>query len=212
MSVPHDFSSLFELLPIGAYRSDAHGKLVRVNKAMAQLFGHASEEKFLAVAQSGKTSRYVLPERRKEFRDQLLSQGVVRDFKSELRRDTGEMFWISENAHTVKDAQGQLLYYEGTAEDITARVDAEKAIVQANALLRERTLIDFAKRHAITPAHAALGWLLAQADVYVIPKTGRRDRLRDNLQAQEHPLSAAQVAELCALVPAPKHPEPLAML
>ena len=80
------------------------------------------------------------------------------------------------------------------------------------ALLTDRTLVAFANRHAMTPAHAALGWLLAQPDVYVIPKTSRRERLQDNLKALERPLTLSQVAELAALFPAPATPQPLAML
>jgi len=79
-------------------------------------------------------------------------------------------------------------------------------------LLREPHLIDFARRHGITPTHAALGWLLAQEDVIVIPKAARREHLRENLHALEAPLSTAQCAELDQLFPAPRQPVPLAML
>ena len=48
----------------------------------------------------------------------------------------------------------------------------------------------------MTPAQAALAWLLAMDGVIVIPKTGRRDRLKENLGALRHALDAAQLAEL----------------
>ncbi len=38
-------------------------------------------------------------------------------------------------------------------------------------LLRNPKLADFARRHGMTPAQAALAWLLAKDDVIVIPKT-----------------------------------------
>jgi aldehyde reductase len=72
-------------------------------------------------------------------------------------------------------------------------------------------LADFARRHGLTAAQAALGWLLANDDVIVIPKTGRRDRLRENLTALERPLDAAQLAELDRLFPAPAGARPLEM-
>lgn len=90
-------------------------------------------------------------------------------------------------------------------------VMAYSPIEQAR-LLRDRKLIEFANRHGMTPAQAALGWLLAKDDVMVIPKTGRRERLRENLGALDHPLAAAQLAELDRLFPPPSGPEPLAML
>jgi len=79
-------------------------------------------------------------------------------------------------------------------------------------LARDAKLADFAKRHSMTAAQAALGWLLAGDDVMVIPKTGRRERLRENLGALERPLTAAQLAELDRLFPAPAGARPLEMI
>ena len=57
-----------------------------------------------------------------------------------------------------------------------------------------------------------LPWLLAQDGVIAIPKTSNRARLRENFAALEHPLGAAQLAELDRLFPAPTAPQPLEML
>ncbi len=139
MPAHHDFSSLFELLPIGAYRSDANGVQLRANLAMARLFGFESEEQMLSTPKSRGAGWYVQPGRREEFKTQLLAQGSLRDFVSEMRRNNGETFWISENAHWVRSSDGQLLYHEGTVEDITPRILAEQAAAQVHAMLRERT-------------------------------------------------------------------------
>ncbi len=64
----------------------------------------------------------------------------------------------------------------------------------------------------MTPATVALAWLLASDDVIVIPKTGNRERLRENLAAVEIRLTTAQLAELDQLFPPPKGPRPLEML
>jgi diketogulonate reductase-like aldo/keto reductase len=79
-------------------------------------------------------------------------------------------------------------------------------------LLRKRPLLDFAKRHGMTPAQVAIAWLLAQHDVIAIPKTGSPERLQDNAAALAHPLSREQRDELDRLFPPPKGPTPLAML
>jgi len=135
-----DFSSLFELLPIGAYRTDANGVQLRANRAMVKLFGYESEEEMLTLPKSRASGWYADPHRRAEFRARLEADGVVRDFVSEMRRrDNAEPFWISENAHMVRDADGKVLYHEGTIEDVTDRVLAEKAAAAASELLRERT-------------------------------------------------------------------------
>jgi diketogulonate reductase-like aldo/keto reductase len=90
-------------------------------------------------------------------------------------------------------------------------VMAYSPIEQAR-LLRDRKLADFARRHGRTPAQAALAWLLQKEGVIVIPKTGRRDRLKENLGALERPLDAAQLAELDRLFRPPTGPQALDML
>ncbi len=84
--------------------------------------------------------------------------------------------------------------------------------IEQGRLLRDHKLIDFAARHGFSPSQAALAWLLAQEDVIVIPKTGQRQRLRENLAAAAIRLDAAQLAELERLYPAPRGAVPLAML
>ncbi len=79
-------------------------------------------------------------------------------------------------------------------------------------LLRNPRLESFARDRAMTPAQAALAWLLARDDVIVIPKTGHRDRVRENAGAADIELSAAQLAELDRLFPPPKGPQALEML
>jgi len=84
--------------------------------------------------------------------------------------------------------------------------------IEQGRLVSNTRLVEFAQRHGITPAHAALGWLLARDDIIAIPKTATRERLRENMQALEKPLSAAQLAELETLFPPPKAARPLEML
>ncbi len=143
MMFDQGLSSFFELLPLGAYRADAQGNLLRVNRAMAQLFGYESEAHFLAAVKAEGSNRYLSPGQRDAFRTQLLTQDSVSNVISEVRRkdSTGkdEVFWISENAHTIRNETGLLLYYEGTVEDVTARIQAEQSAQHNLALLRERS-------------------------------------------------------------------------
>lgn len=90
-------------------------------------------------------------------------------------------------------------------------VMAYSPIEQAR-LLHNLALAKFAHRHGMTPAQVALSWLLAKDDIIVIPKTGRRERLKENLGALERSLTKAQLAELDHLFPPPTGREPLQML
>jgi diketogulonate reductase-like aldo/keto reductase len=73
-------------------------------------------------------------------------------------------------------------------------------------------LSGFARRHGMTPAQAALAWLLCKDDVIVIPKTSHRTRLTENLAALHQKLTSSQLAELDRLFPPPAGPIPLQML
>jgi aldehyde reductase len=79
-------------------------------------------------------------------------------------------------------------------------------------LLKNKGLADFAKRHGMTPAQAALAWLLAKDDVAVIPKAADLRHLEENLGALKISLAAAQLGELDALFPPPRGPSALEML
>jgi diketogulonate reductase-like aldo/keto reductase len=90
-------------------------------------------------------------------------------------------------------------------------VMAYSPIEQAR-LLRDAKLAGFAKRNGMTPAQAALAWLLSKDGVIVIPKTGRRERLRENLGALDCSLNEKQIVELDRIFPPPAGPQPLEML
>ena len=132
--------------------------------------------------------------------------------------DMRELWKVSGGAATVTN---QLLYNlarRGIEWDLQPWLRERRVPVMAYSpieqarLLRHRTLAEFAKRNGMTPSQAALAWLLSKDGVIVIPKTGRRDRLKENLGALEHPLTAAQLAELDRLFPPPAGPRPLEML
>lgn len=79
-------------------------------------------------------------------------------------------------------------------------------------LLGDPKLIEFAGRYDMTPAQVALAWLFVNDDVIAIPKTSRRERLRENVAAFDHPLTLEQLAELDEMFPPPTGPTPLEMI
>jgi len=84
--------------------------------------------------------------------------------------------------------------------------------VEQARLLKDSKLDAFAKRNGMTPSQAALAWLLSKDGVIVIPKTGRRERLKENLGALDLVLNPDQAKELDRLFPSPAGPQPLEML
>jgi PAS domain S-box-containing protein len=132
-----DFSTLFNFLPIGAYRSSPAGHMLRANQALVALNGYDAERDLIEGVKDIGIEWYVEAARRAEFKQQLERDGFVRGFVSEIfRHKTRERVWISENAHAVRDAAGALLFYEGTVEDITERIRSQKALHESEEKLR----------------------------------------------------------------------------
>jgi PAS domain S-box-containing protein len=124
-----DFSSLFEFLPIGAYRSTPDGRMLRSNPALVRLNGCDSEAEHHALVQDIASQWYVDPDRRAEFKRLLERDGRVVGFISEIHRQkTRERIWIRENAHVLRRADGSVHCYEGTVEEITAEVQAQQSL------------------------------------------------------------------------------------
>ena len=90
-------------------------------------------------------------------------------------------------------------------------VMAYSPIEQAK-LLKNKKLAEFARAAGMTAAQVALAWLLRADDVIVIPKTGRREGLKENLGALDIRLDDEQLAELDRLFPPPEEQRPLEML
>ena len=134
---------LFDRLPIGAYRSTPAGRQLRANAALVRLNGYASEEEMLAATNDLERGWYIHPGRRQLFKALIDRDGQVTDFVSEVyRHKTRERIWVRETAYAVRDAQGQVVYYEGTVEDITERHLAANAL--ADSETRWRLALDAA--------------------------------------------------------------------
>lgn len=125
------YRTIFENALEGIYQSTPEGRFVRVNPAMAQLFGFDSPAQMIEAVTDIKNQLYVSPERRDEYIRLLLAQGEVNGFEAETRRRDGSTFWGQLNARAVFDAAGNVLYTEGLLQDISARKLVEASLKNA---------------------------------------------------------------------------------
>lgn len=131
-------NTLFDLLPIGAYRSSEDGRMLRSNRALVKMNGYDTEAEHIAAVNDIALEWYVDPGRRAEFVARMKRDDGVTNFVSEIFwHKTRKRAWIRENAHVVRDDQGQVLCFEGTVEDISAQHEAQLALASSERLLRE---------------------------------------------------------------------------
>lgn len=152
--------------------------------------------------------------------ERLQRDGLIRHWGvSNLDRDAMEDLWSASGGRAVQ--ANQVLYNlarRGIEWDLLPW-QRERGIptmayspIEQGRLARHRGLAGFAKRHGMTPAQAALAWLLSRGDVIAIPKTASAGRVAENLAALERALDAAALAELDALFPPPTRAVPLEMI
>jgi PAS domain S-box-containing protein len=131
-----NYRSIFENSVEGIFQSTPEGRYLNVNPAMARMFGYASPAEMIAQITEIDSQVYVDPLYCDEFKTRLEEQDEVVGFEYQAYRLDGSVFWIAASARAVRDANGQLLYYEGTSIDITDRKQEEEWLKQQLELLR----------------------------------------------------------------------------
>jgi Amt family ammonium transporter len=120
------YRSIFENAVEGIFQTSPDGRYLSVNPALARIYGFDSIADLMSGICDISRQLYVEPERRGQFVEIMDEHGTVEGFESQIYRRDRSIIWISECARAVRDADGNLLYYEGTVEDITKRKESEE--------------------------------------------------------------------------------------
>jgi PAS domain S-box-containing protein len=121
-----EFRRLVDASPIGIYRTTPDGRVLMANPAAVRLAGCGSFAELAAhnLEERGSHAGYD----RAEFKRRLEEDGEVRGLESIWRRAGKHPVYVRENARVVRGPGGEVLYYEGTAEDVTDRRRAEETL------------------------------------------------------------------------------------
>ncbi|HJU38097.1 MAG TPA: PAS domain S-box protein, partial [Tahibacter sp.] len=130
------YRSLFLAASEGIYRSLPEGGMIDVNPAMARIFGYDTPEQMLLEFPRVTRRLYVDGTHCDRIYTDLDTYGQITNERAQVYRRDGSTIWISENARTVRDARGHLLFFEGSMVDITDQVAAEACLRQSEALYR----------------------------------------------------------------------------
>jgi diguanylate cyclase (GGDEF)-like protein/PAS domain S-box-containing protein len=146
------YRGIFENAIEGIFQTAPDGRYLSANPSLARIYGYTSPDELMQSFTNIESQLYVDPQRRSEFKQLMQQHGAVWNFESQIYRKDGSIIWISENARPVSDGGGNLIYYEGTVEDITARKWQELQIQEQQSQLREMNarLEELAMRDGLT--------------------------------------------------------------
>lgn len=115
------YRGIFENALDGIFQSIPEGSYLRVNPALAQLYGYESPEDLINSISDIASQVYVHPSDREYFKHLIEQEGMVTGLEYQVYRADGSIIWISESTCAVRDDHGHLLYYAGIIQDISDR-------------------------------------------------------------------------------------------
>ncbi|MBC7984749.1 MAG: EAL domain-containing protein [Candidatus Obscuribacterales bacterium] len=121
------YRRLFDNVVEGVYSSTREGRFVSANPALINMIGCKSSDELRTMRTA---DLFVEPAIREHIIATIERDGEIRNAEFEMRRVDGCIITVVENGHAVRDAQGQVIGYEGTITDITERKRAELAVLQ----------------------------------------------------------------------------------
>lgn len=128
------YREMFENAVVGMFQITPQGRYLRVNKVMALMHGYDTPEQMVDAVSDLWRQEFTDPDQRGNFEHLLNEHMAVLAFPLETLRRDGTRLSVVVNARIVRDLQGNLLYYEGTQEDISERKRLQAQFEQAQKL------------------------------------------------------------------------------
>ena len=165
-----EYRRLLDNLPVGVFRNTAgaDGRFLMANPATLRILGADDLETFLHTPVA---AFYPNPEDREDFSRRLIEEGVV-VVEEQLRRLDGRLIWAEVTMRAVRDADGQVLYFDGLIEDVSERHEAQEQLRRAKeeAQVANRAKSEFLANmsHEIrTPMNGIMGMAGLLADTHL---------------------------------------------
>ena len=117
---------LFDSIPIGLYRIDPDGNFLDCNNTLISIFEapHRDvllEENYFAMfSDVDETANWL---------GIIRKNGIIRGLVFEVEQYNGNSIWVRDNAKSVLDSNGNILYYDGTLEDVTLQKKLEDKLL-----------------------------------------------------------------------------------
>ena len=142
------YQILFDGAPVGLFRVDREGRILNANPALLEMLAYPNRESLLSVK-----AMHIFAEatERHALLSGLRRSGIVRLFQARFHRRDGTKIWAEVNARMIWNDRNDLVFYEGSLEDITARKEAERSLLESEA--RKGAILNSALDAVITFDH-----------------------------------------------------------
>ncbi|MDZ7765689.1 MAG: PAS domain-containing protein [Melioribacteraceae bacterium] len=123
------YRTIFENSTLGIFRSTPEGKLIIANDAFAEIGGYKDASEMLN-SLSNLSEIYADQDQREDILKLFARQGFIKDYEVIFKQKNGKNVWVSLTAKADMDPRGNV-YYEGTAQNVTERKNAEIALQES---------------------------------------------------------------------------------
>lgn len=115
------FEFIFNATMEGAFQATLQGRYLRVNAAMAAMYGYDSPEDMVSCIKDIGRQIYVKSEDYKKLKSELASNGRVDNFESEHVRKDGSAIRVSAHVEATRDDKGKIIHYIGLVRKVDIR-------------------------------------------------------------------------------------------
>jgi len=120
------YRSLFEGVPIGLYITTEDGRILDANPELVRMLRYPSKEELLGIDAS---ELYANPSDREAELEILRDRRTLHSFETQLRRFDGQTIWVRDTCHAIYSEEGDIVYHEGSLQDITEEKEAEERLL-----------------------------------------------------------------------------------
>ena len=128
------FRAIYENALVGLYRTTPDGRILMANPALVQMLGYSSFEELAQLNLEGEG--FPRDYQRSVFKQRVEAEDRIVGLESRWMRRDGTTLFVRESSRTVRDKDGEILYYEGTVADITEHKRAEEALKESEEKFR----------------------------------------------------------------------------
>lgn len=122
------YRGIFENAVLGIFQSTPFGQLIHINPALAQMHGYDSPDEMMKSISHDGSRTVVDPREMVELFRRAAEDRKVHSAELEIYRKDRSRKWVRMNVRIIRDAEDNILFREGTVEDITERKRNEEVM------------------------------------------------------------------------------------